>query len=250
VGPGFNAGVLGPERVGGCGAYLCAAELPAGSSGAGGCGVSGLLLGAVELGLEVEDRSGADPLDGLVLLRHHRRLRQPSQRLHPPLPQASLLLRGLGMGLRRPRRGRRGRCRQRHRGGAVRATRVGSSARRQGRPEEEPTGGEGKGGEEKSVWAGLVASDVLERASGDQTLVGPLPLRSILGPRDAASNREPVVVPEKKYFVAPPSARSQGRSNMWCAAAAPTLRSPVTAFSVAETGGATVDARNWGIDLI
>lgn len=56
--PGFNAGVLGPEGVGGCGAYLCAAELPAGSSGrdgAGGGGVSGLLLGAVELGLEVED---------------------------------------------------------------------------------------------------------------------------------------------------------------------------------------------------
>ena len=44
-----------------------------------GGGVSGLFRGAVELCLEVEDGGGADALDGLVLLRHHRRLRQPPQ---------------------------------------------------------------------------------------------------------------------------------------------------------------------------
>jgi hypothetical protein len=41
----------------------------------------GHFLGEVELCLEVEDGSDADALDGLVLLRHHRRLRQPPQRL-------------------------------------------------------------------------------------------------------------------------------------------------------------------------
>lgn len=126
MGAGIDAGILRAEGVTRRGALLGPAELARGSSRRGGVvggGLAGLLLGAVELRLEVEDGRGANPLDGLVLLRHHRRLRQPPQRLHPPLPRRAPLLPGLL--LLRPLRGIRVLCRsrrpalsrRRHRGG-------------------------------------------------------------------------------------------------------------------------------------
>jgi hypothetical protein len=73
VGASIYAGVLRPERVVGYGALLGAAEIAGGrGSGVWGAGLTRLLLGAVELRLQVENGPGTDPLDGLVLLRHHR----------------------------------------------------------------------------------------------------------------------------------------------------------------------------------
>lgn len=87
VGAGIYAGILRPEGVGGYGALLGTVELARGRrGGVGGARLACLLLGPVELGLEVEDGASADSLDGLVLLRHHRRFREPPQRFHPPLP--------------------------------------------------------------------------------------------------------------------------------------------------------------------
>jgi hypothetical protein len=107
VGASIYAGILRPERVVGYGTLLGATEIAGGrGSGVWGTGLTRLLLGAVELRLEVENGPGTDPLDGLVFLRHHRRFREPPQRLHPPLP----LLR-LGLRLWGARGGRCGRCR-------------------------------------------------------------------------------------------------------------------------------------------
>ena len=53
MGPGVNAGVFGPEGIRGCGAYLGAAELPAGS---GGCdGAAGDLRAGYTAGLRGMD---------------------------------------------------------------------------------------------------------------------------------------------------------------------------------------------------
>lgn len=89
VGAALDAGVLVSEEVGGEGLFLGAKELCVGD-----CllGLASLLLGTVQLSLELDNGGGSDALDGLVLLRHHRRLRQPSQRLHPLLPLLLFLL--------------------------------------------------------------------------------------------------------------------------------------------------------------
>ena len=195
MGPGVNAGVFGPEGIRGCGAYLGAAELPAGSGGrdgAGGGGVAGLLLGAVELGLEVEDGGRAHALDGPVLLRHHRRLRQPPQRLHPPLLRRALLLLRRRRSLRpcRARGRRRGRCRRRHRGGGRRPR------RESGEKDLRPVGKE-RGGRSASAWAGLLFFGK-----------GPCSLGPIPGPRgnQQQSSFEQARVPSRKkiYIVGPP----------------------------------------------
>jgi len=83
----------------------------------------------------------------------------------------------------------------------------------------------------------------------DQILVGPHSLRPTIGPRGIQSRR-PVVVPEK-YFVAPPSAIDP-KGAQTCGAPRPcqlSARRP-RHISVAETGGATGDAKNWEFDLI
>lgn len=68
-GSGFDAGVLdgGVGDLGGLGAVE--------GEGVGVLGLLGLLLGLVEMGLQLHDGGGPHALYGPVLLRHNRRLR-------------------------------------------------------------------------------------------------------------------------------------------------------------------------------
>jgi hypothetical protein len=82
----FNARVLLREQVKrGSGSLPSAEGIGGGGGGGGGrigvLGLARLLLGAIELGLELDDGRRTDTFDGLVLFGHHRRLCQPSQRL-------------------------------------------------------------------------------------------------------------------------------------------------------------------------
>ena len=70
MGSGFDAGVLDGEGVGDLGG-LGAVE----GEGVWVLGLLGLLLGLVEMGLQLHDGGGPDALYGPVLLRHYRRLR-------------------------------------------------------------------------------------------------------------------------------------------------------------------------------